>query len=68
MTFGIRFKTSNAAFEDDPTPEIARILESVASRVREDAVTQGRVMDINGNWVGDFFLYEEVGDEDETLE
>ena len=52
--------TSNAAFEDSISQEVADILGSVAERVRNGA-TSGKCMDSWGNSVGSW----ELEDEDE---
>ena len=51
--FTLHIDTDNDAFVDEPATEIARILESLAKRVR-DGETGGRLRDINGNTVGVF--------------
>lgn len=51
--FTLSFKTDNAAFDDDPTPEIARILREIAQKV-DAGIDEGAVYDINGNRIGDF--------------
>ena len=43
----------NAAFEDDYAAEVARILHHVARRL-EAGDTDGKLLDINGNTVGQF--------------
>ena len=51
----LRIKTTNAAFEDDPTAEVTRILRDVADRFDEcgvDARDGITVFDVNGNAVG----------------
>ena len=52
--------TSNAAFEESVSQEVADILESIADRVRNGA-TSGKCMDSWGNSVGSW----ELKDEDE---
>jgi hypothetical protein len=56
MRFFVEIETDNAAFEDSPGSEIARILRGIASRVQdvrgEVADEEFRVMDVNGNKVG----------------
>lgn len=56
MTFTVKFDTDNAAFEDDPSYEIARILRGIAARVEsgEDCSHYLTILDINGNSVGRF--------------
>lgn len=53
MTFKLQINCDNAAFDGDPNPELARILEYVALEVR-DGIPFGNVRDINGNKVGHF--------------
>ena len=63
--FSVEFTIENAAFEE-PGPEIARILEVLANRVRAWSGAEdfrAPVMDYNGNKVG-----EAGGDELETEE
>lgn len=53
-TYSITIKTDNAAFADDPAPEIARILRRLADRLEADGVAPERVLfDVNGNRVGE---------------
>lgn len=49
----VEFKTDNAAFEDYKEGEIARILCEVARKI-ESGNTSGKVMDANGNSVGEY--------------
>ena len=49
--FKIEFATDNAAFDDHPQYEVARILRMAADRVA-DGNTSGQVRDGNGNTVG----------------
>ena len=52
--FKMKFKTSNAAFEEPyKTSEIKRILKEIAEKV-EYGHTSGSIMDINGNHVGEW--------------
>jgi hypothetical protein len=50
--FSLEIDTGNAAFEDSPGAEVARILRVVAERIEagEDGVIA--LMDANGNKVG----------------
>jgi hypothetical protein len=53
--FRLQITTDNAAFGEDDTDkayEVARILEDVARRIREDLEFAHRLRDINGNRVG----------------
>lgn len=56
--FQIQFKTDNAAFEDSPASEVARILREVADKIEDGASFEGRVRDCNGNTIGSFELKE----------
>lgn len=52
--FRLEFETDNAAFDaedGDPAGEVRRILHSIGERVRL-GVTEGNVLDVNGNTVG----------------
>ncbi len=51
--FTLKIETENAAFAEDGSSEVARILRDVASRL-DRGETDGRVRDANGNTVGDF--------------
>jgi len=56
MNFILKFACDNAAFEGENLLfELARILKKTAAKV-EAGEREGRVMDINGNTVGDFRL------------
>jgi hypothetical protein len=57
-TFTLKVDTESAAFDDNPTPELVRILRSIA-----DAIEKGReydmyqtILDVNGNDVGRYAL------------
>lgn len=52
MTFKLEIKTNNAAFEDAPQAELARILRDVANTLENDPSHSGTMRDINGNRVG----------------
>lgn len=53
--FSLQFETGNSAFDDAPASEIARILREIASRVEDQGVGDGNVIDGNGNSVGRFY-------------
>jgi hypothetical protein len=53
--FTLTIQTDNAAFGDEPSYELARILAEVASRVGGGELA-GTVRDENGNTVGRFTL------------
>lgn len=50
-TFTLEVSTENAAFDDDPGAELARILRTVAKSLHEGGES-GTVRDVNGNTVG----------------
>lgn len=58
MAFKLEFSTANAAFEESPEEEAARILKDVASKLVNDH-TAGPIRDINGNTVGEWSLTED---------
>ena len=52
----IKFSTINAAFDDDPTAEIANILRNLAIHIVAGTVEQGDeipIRDRNGNTIGE---------------
>lgn len=53
-TFILKFDLGNAAFDDDPTCEIVRILREWADKIEagEPIDTYRTVYDINGNDIG----------------
>jgi hypothetical protein len=53
MDYKIEINCDNAAFEDDPALEIARILNNLADNLKHDpALNTEKLRDINGNFVG----------------
>ncbi len=54
MKAKIEIEMSNAAFEEAPASELARILRELANRVEGDGDELGLIRDINGNTVGKF--------------
>ena len=47
-------ETGNAAFDDEPATELARILETLAARIRDNGPeTYVILRDYNGNKVGE---------------
>lgn len=54
--FRMKFRTDNAAFEDDCAAEVADILRSVRRRIEEDGELAGVVQDSNGNTIGEYSL------------
>lgn len=55
IMFRLEIETDNAAFEEDPSAEVARILAVAAVRIK-GGYTAGELRDINGNFVGRFDL------------
>jgi hypothetical protein len=56
MKVTIKIDCANAAFEDDPALEVARILEDLAHRAGLGGLSPGdrlKAIDVNGNTVGD---------------
>ena len=51
-TLRIEIDLGNAAFDDDPFPEVARILLQYARVATEIALLTCKLYDINGNRVG----------------
>jgi len=59
-TVTITIHTDNAAFEDDMFGEVAAILESIATNVRnEQGLTRAKIRDSNGNSCGSVFIEED---------
>jgi len=52
MKFKLEIETDNAAFEDGPESEVARILRALAARIENEFCMSQPVFDINGNRVG----------------
>jgi hypothetical protein len=60
MKYTIEIDTSNAAFDDAPMHEVARILRELADYLEEtDNATDQPLRDVNGNRVGRAGLLEE---------
>lgn len=53
MTATIKVQMDNAAFEDSPSRELARILRRLADQV-EAGTKEVNLRDVNGNAVGTF--------------
>lgn len=51
----LKIKSSNSAFTDNPQEEIARLLRHTANRI-ESGVEEGKLMDVNGNKVGEWWM------------
>jgi hypothetical protein len=54
MTFTINMTCDNAAFEDEPEAEVARILRSIAAQLEQEGTSRfyETIFDENGNVVG----------------
>jgi hypothetical protein len=52
MWFSINIQVDGAAFEGDPSPELARILREMATRFENGEGAQLVILDVNGNTVG----------------
>jgi hypothetical protein len=52
--FTLTIQTDNAAFEDDPVPELVRILKETAAQMHMMNDFNGTIRDINGNPVGTY--------------
>lgn len=50
--FRCEFSTSNAAFDDAPATEAARILREIARKIERGEAFDGQVRDANGNRIG----------------
>jgi len=60
VRFTLTLESSNVAFDEgDGTVEVARILRETAAKLEADKF-DGRLADVNGNTVGDFFYSEQV--------
>jgi hypothetical protein len=58
MRFLVEIECDNAAFEDDPSCEVARLLRLIARGVEKDGSQEGGLRDSNGNSCGSY-KYEE---------
>ncbi|MDR9836814.1 MULTISPECIES: hypothetical protein [Herbaspirillum] len=57
MQASIKIDMGNAAFENSPSSEVARILRELADKVEDRGVSIGdgiKLYDVNGNNVGQF--------------
>jgi hypothetical protein len=52
MNYQISINTDNAAFEDDPTVEVVRILYQLMHDIETRGLSDYNLRDINGNKVG----------------
>ena len=53
-------ETDNAAFDDQPATELARILRDLAARIESDPESYIVLRDVNGNKVGECTISERV--------
>lgn len=53
--FSVKFDCDNAAFDEHPETETARILHEIAEKI-ENGIFNGNVRDLNGNTIGTFAL------------
>jgi hypothetical protein len=53
--FTLTIRTDNAAFDDDPVPELVKLLAEVAAKL-EAGTRDSTVRDLNGNTVGEYRL------------
>ena len=53
MEFKLNINMDNAAFDECPEEELQDLLERVKQRLA-GGVTEGKIVDINGNMVGKF--------------
>lgn len=53
--FTLQFDMGNAAFDDNPIPEVRRILIELSKGLHE-AETSGNIWDINGNTIGTYTI------------
>lgn len=51
----VNFATDNAAFDDEPASEIARILRDVAGKI-EAGQFENVIRDLNGNKIGNWLI------------
>lgn len=56
--FTMKFHTDNDAFATDDMVESARILREIADKLEWDGKDSGKVMDVNGNSIGEWSLTE----------
>ena len=57
-TFTLKIDTDSAAFEGDPSPELARILRGIADHIERGGEYEffQTILDVNGNDVGRYAL------------
>ncbi len=54
--FRLFIATGGAAFDHDTTAELSRLLREVAARVERGENEDEKILDVNGNVVGEFSL------------
>lgn len=54
--FRMKFRTDNAAFDDDSSVEVARILRAISRQIEQGGEQGGVVRDVNGNTIGEYSL------------
>jgi len=59
MWYTIKLNIDNAAFCDEPKPEIARILYVLSQTINGGGATDRKLYDINGNEVGEAKITED---------
>jgi hypothetical protein len=64
MEFTLNIDCDNAAFSGDPLGEVQRLLHVAAMKI-EGGYREGKLVDVNGNTVGEFELKGEPEDEEE---
>lgn len=58
----IEFRTDNAAFDDEPATEAARILREIADKIAAGEAFDGLIFDRNGNRIGRWSMDERDAD------
>lgn len=59
MKMSMRIDSDNAAFEEDSgAVEVARLVRQIADRI-DQGEREGKLLDLNGNTVGEFLVTEE---------
>jgi len=64
--FNMKIRSDNAAFSDGGGPEVARLLRQTADRI-EAGHDYGRLMDYNGNGVGEWDFEQTEDEVDATM-
>lgn len=63
--FNLNISSGNAAFQEDATGEVSRILCEIAGQI-DNGRDHGSCQDINGNSVGKWWLEVQVEDDSES--